>query len=512
MHPLGTVLRSRYKIIHPLGSGGFGETYLAEDLDIPTTPKPKCVVKHLKPQNQNEALLKIAKGLFNREAETLYRLDNIHNQVPKLFAHFEENGEFYLVQEFIDGHDLSKEIIAGQPWGEAEVKKLLTDVLEVLVFIHQQSIIHRDIKPQNIMRRHQDGKIVLIDFGAVKEIKCLETNTQGLVTSSILIGTNGYMPNEQANGKPKLSSDVYAVGMLGIQALTGVPPQKLPEDPATGEIIWRDRVNVSDRFAEVLTNMVRSHFSQRYQTAAEALQALTQSPPSPKPKSDRRRSASNRKVMVIGGGVLFGSIMSLYVVSRYFAQSPTPPNPQTLTPQPQAVTPKPLSTIKKFSQLPCDSDQQLSSPPAATGKATWETNVYKYYGQIDPKTKEANGRGLMAFKQNNFQYYGDFKNNKRSGCGRLSYPAESNINYYLGQFKNDQLQGLGYLKLRNGNEYRGNFANNKCQGEGVYIFTDKTEKDGLWREDKLEGSDNLSCKEPSASKMPTISFFSLKPS
>ncbi|WP_104905367.1 hypothetical protein [Nostoc sp. 'Lobaria pulmonaria (5183) cyanobiont'] len=170
--------------------------------------------------------------------------------------------------------------------------------------------------------------------------------------------------------------------------------------------------------------------------------------------------------------------------------SPTP----TAVPAP-TTTPNTIPTSTEFSQLPCDKDQQLSSPPPATGKPTWETNVYKYYGQISPKTKEANGKGLMIFKQNQFQYYGDFKNNKRSGCGRLSYPVESNINYYLGQFKNDQPQGLGYLKLRNGNEYRGNFAKNKCQGKGVYIFTDKTEKDGLWREDKLEGSDNLSCKE-----------------
>ncbi|MBD2530321.1 protein kinase [Nostoc flagelliforme FACHB-838] len=509
MHPTGTVLRSRYKIIQPLGSGGFGKTYLAEDLDIPTNPKPKCVVKHLKPQNQDEALLKVAKSLFNREAEILYRLDKIHNQVPKLFAHFEENGEFYLVQEFIDGHDLSKEIIAGQPWDEAQVKKLLRDVLEILAVIHQQNIIHRDIKPQNIMR-HQDGKIVLIDFGAVKEIKCLDTNTQSQVTSSILIGTNGYMPNEQANGKPKLCSDVYAVGMLGIQALTGMAPRDLPEDPVTGEIIWRDQANVSDRFAEVLATMVRSHFSQRYQTAAEALQALTQSPPppppsspSPKPKLDRWRSLSNGKVMVTGGAVLLGSIVSLYVVSRYIIQSPTPPKPQ-------AVTPKSLSTIKKFPQLPCDSEQQLASLPTATGEPTWETNIYRYYGQINPQTKEANGRGLMVFKQNNFQYYGDFKNNKRNGCGKLLYPVNSNINYYLGQFKNDELQGLGYLKWRNGNEYRGNFANNRCQGEGVYIFADKTERDGAWYEDKLEGSNLLCNKEPSTPSMPSISFLNPK--
>ncbi|MDZ8186111.1 MAG: hypothetical protein RMX96_14815 [Nostoc sp. ChiSLP02] len=182
------------------------------------------------------------------------------------------------------------------------------------------------------------------------------------------------------------------------------------------------------------------------------------------------------------------------------APSSTPTGSPSSTPSPAPVpTTAPNTNTKPassgFSQLPCDSDVELSSPPAAKGKPTWETNIYRYYGQINPRTKEANGRGLMIFKQNGFQYYGDFKSNKRNGCGRLSYPVESNINYYLGQFKNDELQGLGYLKLRNGNEYRGNFVKNRCQGEGVYIFADKAERDGIWRQDKLEGSDDLSCKD-----------------
>ncbi|MEM6753290.1 MAG: hypothetical protein AAF630_10000, partial [Cyanobacteria bacterium P01_C01_bin.38] len=140
--------------------------------------------------------------------------------------------------------------------------------------VHENNVIHRDIKLRNIMRRREDGKIVLIDFGAVKEIKGLAKNEQGDVNSTLIIGTPGYMPDEQANGKPRLCSDVYAVGMLGIQALTGISPRELPFNPNNGELIWRDSAKISERLAEILTGMVRHHFSQRYQTAAEALMAL----------------------------------------------------------------------------------------------------------------------------------------------------------------------------------------------------------------------------------------------
>ncbi|WP_051470083.1 serine/threonine-protein kinase [Fischerella sp. PCC 9605] len=275
---LGTVLRNRYKILQQLGSGGFGDTYLAEDMDLPS--HPKCVVKHLQTRNPNPEFLQIAKRLFNQEAEVLYRLGKRHDQIPELLAHFEENGEFYLVQEFVDGHDLTAEITPGIRLSEPQVVKLLQEILEVLAVVHEHNVIHRDIKLQNIMRR-QDGKIVLIDFGSVKEIKNLATNIEGESTSTVVIGTPGYIPNEQANGKPRFCSDVYAVGMIGIQALTGIPPRKLPIDPNNGEVIWRNTANVSKKLADVLDNMVRYNFTQRYQTAADALQALEAPPPPP---------------------------------------------------------------------------------------------------------------------------------------------------------------------------------------------------------------------------------------
>ncbi|MEH2038873.1 serine/threonine-protein kinase [Nostoc sp.] len=259
-------LRNRFEIVKHLGSGGSGDTYLAIDLDLPG--QPHCVVKHFHPKDSNPAVLPIAKKLFDREAEVLYQLGNDHDQIPRLFAHFNEDGDFYLVQEFIDGHALTQEIVPGQRLNENTVVNLLKDILEVLAFVHQHDIIHRDIKPQNLMRRYSDQKIVLIDFGSIKKIGALGA---GL---TIAVGTPGYMPSEQAKGKPKLCSDIYAVGMIGIQALTGLIPEQLPEDPSTGEVIWRDKAEVSDTLANILDTMVRDRYNQRYHSATEALEAL----------------------------------------------------------------------------------------------------------------------------------------------------------------------------------------------------------------------------------------------
>ncbi|MDM3858049.1 MAG: serine/threonine-protein kinase [Aphanizomenon gracile PMC649.10] len=280
-----TTLLSRYKIIKQIGEGAFGYTYLAEDTALPGSPH--CVVKHLK-QNPDPSVLAIAKRFFKDEAEVLQNLGK-HDQIPSLAAYFEEKGEFYLVQEFVDGYDLNQEIISGTNWSEEQTIKLLIDILEILAVVHKQNIIHRDIKPSNIMRRRQDDKIVLIDFGAVKEIGVYTVNSKGQTSLTVGIGTPGYMPNEQANGRPKFASDIYAVGMIGIQAVTGLVPGQFQEDSNTGEIIWRNHAQVSDRFAQVLTKMVRDHFRDRYQNATEALQALipptktVQVTPSPSP-------------------------------------------------------------------------------------------------------------------------------------------------------------------------------------------------------------------------------------
>jgi eukaryotic-like serine/threonine-protein kinase len=267
---VGEILRDRYKIISLLGEGGFGETYLAEDLGIPINPKPKCVVKRLKTHNLNDAELEWVKNSFEQEAATLYHLGKLHSQIPNLSEYFQVGKEFYLVQDFIDGVDFAKIITPGKKIPEVAVIQLLTEVLEVLVVVHQQNIIHRDINPKNIMRRRVDGKIMLIDFGAVKQIIF---KNSGQTSLTMGVGTPGFMPLEQFNGKPKLASDIYAVGMVGVQALTGIPPHFLDDDE-DGEVIWQDKVNISAQFVEVLMRMVNRRVSQRYQNAIDALEAI----------------------------------------------------------------------------------------------------------------------------------------------------------------------------------------------------------------------------------------------
>ncbi len=265
------ILKNRYQILSELGKGGFGTTYLATDLDLPN--HPQCVVKHLAPSDPRPKVFQIAKTLFDKEARTLQHLGE-HNQIPKLLAYFEEEKQFYLVQEFVKGYDLIKEIYSGKKFSENEVVKLLIEILEVLKYVHQQNVIHRDLKPQNIMRRESDDKIVLIDFGAVKQIKGLTLTTEGHTTTTIAVGTPGYMPLEQAGGKPKFCSDIYAVGMMAIEALTGVKASKLQADKSTGEIIWKNQVNVSKNLGRILDKMVADYWRHRYQTVDEVINEL----------------------------------------------------------------------------------------------------------------------------------------------------------------------------------------------------------------------------------------------
>lgn len=271
-----TILDGRYEVFKQLSSGGFGITYLAKDLRRPG--QPQCVVKQLRPQREfSPDEWQVARRLFDQEAEILERLGR-HDQIPLLLAHFEENGRFYIVQDFIQGRTLRDELQVARCLTEKDVITLLRQGLTVLSYVHQQGVIHRDIKPENLIRR-QDGILCLIDFGIVKEfsVQQLGHNAQPqskLIASTVGIGTPGYTPLEQVYGKPRPASDVYALGIVAIEALTGCFPDELDFDSNTLDVVFRKKAKVSDSLAGVLTDMVRHHYSHRYATGTDALNAL----------------------------------------------------------------------------------------------------------------------------------------------------------------------------------------------------------------------------------------------
>lgn len=272
---VGSLLGARYQVLSVLGSGGFSETYTAVDTQRPG--QPTCVVKKLRIISDDPKAHHLAHRLFLSEANTLERLGH-HNQIPRLLAHFETSLAFFLVEEMIQGATMKAELASRQPKSQAWVMNFLLDILPVVEFVHEQGVIHRDIKPSNIIRRGSDGRLVLIDFGSVKEISNQLTAKDAQVTSTIGIGTKGYMPSEQSAGLPRFSSDIYAVGVTAIEALTGLSPYKLAYDDS-GELIWQYHVpDLSPALAHVLNQMVRYDFSQRYSSAIDVLEALREIP------------------------------------------------------------------------------------------------------------------------------------------------------------------------------------------------------------------------------------------
>ncbi len=272
---IGQLLAGRYKVLQILAEGGFGQTYITEDIHLPG--KPKCVLKHLKTTSTLPETLEAARRLFQKEADTLQQLGN-HDQIPRLLAYFDDNNQFYLVQELIEGHSLSRELPQGSKLSQSQVIDILTEILSILQFVHSQGVIHRDIKPDNLIRRSSDNKLVLIDFGAIKQLRSQTATNSPKQNVTLVVGTRGYMPSEQIRRLPRQGSDIYALGMIGIQALTGVYPYELQDDPNTGEILWEHLREVDPAFAEVLNKMTRYHFKERYQNVDEVIQALKELP------------------------------------------------------------------------------------------------------------------------------------------------------------------------------------------------------------------------------------------
>ena len=276
----GDIVNGRYKTIQELGRGGFGITYTAYD----TWRSPLVVVLKqisITATDNNNKLERDTGYIAKLEAEAQVLRELKHPCIPEFFESFEADNYYYIVQQCIEGHDLSHEIRPGEPLSELEAVNILRNILKILKFVHQNNIIHRDIKPANIIRRHSDGKLFLIDFGAVKEVATEHTNVAG-VTLTRIIQSRGYTPVEQLNGQPRQNSDIYALGIIIMQAVTGFsidainnPETVLLKDSRCNNYIWQEYApQVSFRLKEIISKMIKYSFCDRYQTADEVLLAI----------------------------------------------------------------------------------------------------------------------------------------------------------------------------------------------------------------------------------------------
>jgi serine/threonine protein kinase len=258
---IGEILSSRYKIVQNLGYGLFGQNYLAEDLKTPL--HTECIIKCL--ESAKPSHLDTTRLRFATEVEILQRLET-HKGIPKIIAAFEENNQFYLVQELISGHSLTDELPINENWGnlwnESKVVKFLQEVLGILETVHFYGIVHCDLKPDNLIRRAEDGKLFITDFGSLG-LSQFEINS----FASIPIENTalGYTPPEQFSRQMHLSMDIYALGMIAIQGMTRLSPMQLQQDQETNNVIWHfNKMEVSEQIAAILSKMVCYDFRKRY--------------------------------------------------------------------------------------------------------------------------------------------------------------------------------------------------------------------------------------------------------
>jgi serine/threonine protein kinase len=265
------VLANRYLIQSRLGRGGFGITFLAQNIYLPG--QPLCVIKQLAPKFTDPELLATTHSQFELEALSLSRLGS-HAQIPSLLDYFKIGTDLYIVEEYIPGVLLTQAVSNQCKFTESEVEIFLNQMLRLLEHIHSHHLIHRDIKPQNIILCQTDLRFVLVDFGAVKDIYPTTTVQNQAISNSQSVGTPGFAPPEQLANRAVYASDLYALGITCVYLLTGRAPSQFPTDPHTCELIWSDSVEISIDLREIISKMMQISLADRYQSATQVLTAL----------------------------------------------------------------------------------------------------------------------------------------------------------------------------------------------------------------------------------------------
>jgi serine/threonine protein kinase len=267
------ILAKRYVMQAILSRSSFGITFLARNIYLPG--QPLCVIKKLAPRFSDPIQVAIARRQFELEALTLSRL-GAHAQIPSLLDYFELGTDLYLVEEYLPGSVLAQTIANHQPFTAVAVENFLVQMLGLLEYIHSHHLIHRDLKPQNIILCQTDRRFVLLDFGAVKDLDVTRTivHPQRSIDESRSLGTSGFAPPEQLANRAVYASDIYALGMTCICLLTGKEPSQLPVDPHTCELRWADTVDIGADLSQIISKMTQISLADRYQSATQVLTAL----------------------------------------------------------------------------------------------------------------------------------------------------------------------------------------------------------------------------------------------
>lgn len=257
---INQTINNRFKITGLRSQGVISNTYIGEHLRVPPE-RNQCLIKQLKINTNENTTIK-----FNREVAALSEL-RWHPQIPYLLDHCTHETGYFVVYEYIRGYSLSEELSEeklSEPWNETKTINLLHSILDILKFIHEHNILHRDIRPSNLIKK-RNGEIVLINFGSIKMLADNDIRT--------FFGTPGYMAPEQSYGTPSRTSDIFALGMLGIQAITGLPPKQIKTN-CDRKIIWDKQVSISEDLKNILENMTEYDLQKRYQSAEEVLKDL----------------------------------------------------------------------------------------------------------------------------------------------------------------------------------------------------------------------------------------------
>jgi serine/threonine protein kinase, bacterial len=504
------LLNNRYRIIKALGAGGFGDTYLAEDTQMPSARK--CVIKQLKPITTNPQIYELVQQRFQREAAILEQLGEGCDRIPRLYAYFASTEQFYLVQQWIEGETLTQRVQPSGVMSAVAVRDLLVHLLPILDYVHSHRIVHRDIKPDNIILRASDGKPVLIDFGAVKEAMGTVVTSGGDARSSIVIGTPGFMPSEQAAGRPLYSSDLYSLGLTAIYALTGKRPQELEMNPTTGEIIWQQYApGVDPQLVAVLNRAVQPYPRDRFPTAAAMLEVL-QAPSTPSyqptlavappargvgeqvnPQANTNyapasQQPSGRKNVVLGsaiaGGLVGVSIVIGLVLSRHLQPtSPTATSTPILTGENPTDSPTTDIATTPIANTPAASPSPTRSiAPSPNPSRPTPPRLSQVLPSYIPNTFSPIDAFTSCPQSSQLYLVGETANFNFAVCG-----ANGNPQYYIGKHK---VTNNGITVSWNGSEFRNSdivYSPPEYEGtdyEGLELTVDQGDKQ-LVREDVI---------------------------